>query len=294
MSQNLPLVTAVIPVYNGERFLFETIESVLAQTYPNIECIVVNDGSTDDTGKVVQSFGDKVRYFEKPNGGVSSARNLGIEKAEGELIAFLDADDLWQPEKIEKQVALYREHQDVGMIYSGVRLVNETGIVHGEIKDGFDRDPLVRILMLETPVYLTMTALVPRKVLSIVGGFDERLSTSADADLACRIAMRFEMLAIDEALADYRQHAAQMHLNLAALENDMNLVFQKVFDSEPIPDRIRGLRPEANASLECTLAIANLSQSRFRKGVTHLWKAFSSHPGRTFQCFSRLLTRRTR
>ena len=104
-----PLVSIVIPVYNGANFLAEAIDSALAQTYRNLEVIVVNDGSTDGgaTERIACSYGDKIRYFSKPNGGVSSALNLGIEKMKGEYFSWLSHDDLYAPDKIENQVNQY-------------------------------------------------------------------------------------------------------------------------------------------------------------------------------------------
>src|SRR5947209_13220762 len=100
-------VSVIIPTYNHGRFIADAIESVLAQTYPVSEIIVVDDGSTDETQEVVEKFGEKVRYIEQANAGVSAARNTGIENSDGDLVAFLDADDTWLPEKIEKQVAKF-------------------------------------------------------------------------------------------------------------------------------------------------------------------------------------------
>jgi len=272
MTNNSPLVSAVIPVYNGERFLAETIESVLAQTYKNIECIVVNDGSTDGTAEICRSYGDRIRYFEKPNGGVSSARNLGIANANGELIAFLDADDLWKAEKIEQQVALFEQDSNVGLLYSSVRIIDEKGAVISLAKVDFAKDPLARILLLESPVYLTMTGLVPRTVLDRVGSFDERLSTSADADLACRIALRYPLKHIEEPLADYRKHNGQMHLNLTALEHDATMLFNKVFFRQDLPEKTAGIRSAAFANLECALAIGHIRNGNYWAGLLHLFR----------------------
>jgi glycosyltransferase involved in cell wall biosynthesis len=104
---NTPLVSIVIPVYNGSNYLAEAIDSALAQTYPHTEIIVVNDGSRDDgaTAAIARSYGDKIRYFEKPNGGSSSAINYGIAQMQGEWFSWLSHDDLYVPEKLEKQVA---------------------------------------------------------------------------------------------------------------------------------------------------------------------------------------------
>ena len=107
------LVSCVIPVFNGERYLRQAIESVLAQTYPGIEVIVVDDGSTDGSPTVAQSFGGRVTYLRQDNGGASAARNAGIRHASGTLIGFLDADDLWEPDKTARQVATLADDPDI-------------------------------------------------------------------------------------------------------------------------------------------------------------------------------------
>lgn len=122
-----PLVSIVIPVYNGANYLAQAIDSALAQTYRNIEVIVVNDGSRDDgaTERIALSYGNKIRYFSKPNGGVSSALNLGIEHMQGDYFSWLSHDDLYAPSKIEHQVALLDRDKPKTIAYCGTELVNK-------------------------------------------------------------------------------------------------------------------------------------------------------------------------
>lgn len=119
---NLPLVSVVIPTYNRAALLCEAVDSVLQQTYRNIEVIVVDDGSTDDTRAVMEKYGDKVRYSRRPNAGVNAARNLGFKQARGEYIALLDSDDLWAPYKLDLQVRLLRFFTDVGFTFSNFHI----------------------------------------------------------------------------------------------------------------------------------------------------------------------------
>ena len=128
-----PLVSIVIPVYNGANYLAEAIDSALAQTYKNIEIIVVNDGSIDEgeTEKIALSYGDKIRYFQKKNGGCSSALNFGIRKAKGEFISWLSHDDLYDPNKIEAQVGYYEKYslnRKNTLVSSSGRLIDENGM----------------------------------------------------------------------------------------------------------------------------------------------------------------------
>ena len=115
-STDRPTVSVVIPAYNAEAFVGDAIDSVLAQTFHDFEIIVVDDGSADGTRRVVTAYGDRVRFYQQEQAGASRARNRGIEEAHGEFIAFLDADDLWLPTKLEKQVQAFRNDPSLGLV----------------------------------------------------------------------------------------------------------------------------------------------------------------------------------
>src|SRR3989304_775382 len=121
----MPRVSVIIPTFNCARFLGRAIDSALFQTYTDYEIIVVDDGSTDATGDVVERYASKIRYTYQSNKGVSSARNTALSNASGELIAYLDADDMWYPHKLESQVAFLDFHKDCGLVHSDVTMVNE-------------------------------------------------------------------------------------------------------------------------------------------------------------------------
>jgi glycosyltransferase involved in cell wall biosynthesis len=113
-----PLISCIMPVFNGERYVKEALDSILAQTYRPIECIVVDDGSKDGTAAVVAEYGKRVRYFRQPNAGETSARKLGLTVAQGEFIAFLDADDFWHTEKLALQMARFRERPGLDLCFT--------------------------------------------------------------------------------------------------------------------------------------------------------------------------------
>lgn len=123
----MPKVSVIIPVYNGERFIGEAIESVLAQTYRDFELIVVDDGSEDQTAQKAKQYGDKLIYLYQPNSGVAKARNLGHARSAGEYLAFLDADDRWYPKMLETQVQAMDANPHVGLVYSDVDIIDEDG-----------------------------------------------------------------------------------------------------------------------------------------------------------------------
>ena len=275
-----PLVSAIIPVHNGEAFLADAIQSVLTQTYSHVECVVVDDGSTDNTTEVVRSFGSRVRSVQKPNGGVASARNAGVIAARGDYVAFLDADDLWKPEKLERQLSLFRERRELGLVYAAVDLVDETLNLIGQMDAPEGSVALRNTLLMELPVMaIAMTGVLPRPVFDNVGGFDERLTTSADTDFACRVACRHPVEGVAMPLALYRQHGAQMHLNPRTMEHDMLLVLAKMFGGEPLPAAVRRLRRQAFANLHSILAMAYAREGEIGRLVGHVLAAIGNHPG---------------
>jgi len=113
----LSLVSVIIPVYNSEKYVSESIRSVLSQTYTDYEIIIVNDGSTDDSTSIIKGFGSRVKVLEQPNLGAAAARNLGVKRSEGEFLAFLDSDDLWVEQKLEWQVSSLLEEPDIDMSF---------------------------------------------------------------------------------------------------------------------------------------------------------------------------------
>jgi glycosyltransferase involved in cell wall biosynthesis len=287
-----PLVSAVIPVYNGEAFLADAIRSVLAQTYPRVECIVVDDGSTDSSAAVAAAFGNAVHLIKKPNGGVASARNCGAKVAKGDYIAFLDADDIWLPELLDREVAVLQANPKLGLVYASLHFVDAELKRIGEMTAPDGSVALRNSLLLELPVMTMITsATLPTKVFHAIGGFDERLTTSADTDFSCRIASAYPVDRINEHLALYRQHGSQMHLNPDAMEHDMLLIFQKQFDGNRLPAEVALLRNRAYANLNLTLAVAYFKQGHTQKALSRLLRALRYHPARVVtQIWKRVTT----
>jgi glycosyltransferase involved in cell wall biosynthesis len=286
------LVSVVIPVYNGERFLKQAIDSVLRQTYSPVECIVVDDGSTDGSRSVAEAYGPAVRLVAQDNSGVSAARNEGAAQARGEFVAFLDADDVWLPHKLELQMQTMRARPEVGLVYCGMSETDEDLNVARVLGVPSEDHALVDALLLESPTMgIAQTALIPLEVFDRVEGFDTRLSTSADTDLGCRIARAHPVAAVGEPLVLYRQHRGQMHLDAALTERDMVRVYEGFFDATLDPS-LMSLRGRAYASLFTTVGLAHLKARRYGRGIGSLLKASRSHPGRTARLLGRFLQRR--
>jgi glycosyltransferase involved in cell wall biosynthesis len=197
------LVSVIIPVYNCERYLAEAIESVLAQTYRPIEIIVVDDGSTDSTASIATSFKGDVRYVHQPNGGPAAARNRGLKLARGNVIAFLDADDLWTPNKLSLQVDCLLKHPHIG--YTLARQRNF-------LEPGTDRPAWLRKeLLLKDYVGTLQTLVARRKVFEQVGVFDPTFRINEDMDWFARAKdAGIPMIVVPEVLAYRRIHSTNL------------------------------------------------------------------------------------
>jgi glycosyltransferase involved in cell wall biosynthesis len=211
-----PLVSIIIPVYNGARYVALAIESALTQDYPHVEVVVVNDGSTDEgrTRQVVERFLSRVRYFEKPNGGVASALNFGIREARGEYVSWLSHDDLYRPDKISRQMARMAELAGEAILYSDFQIIDENG-EKGSVVTMPPSDPHNFRYALTLQNFLHgCTLLIPRACLEQVGTFDERLRTTQDYDLWFRLAERYPFLHVREPLVFSRHHTEQGTLRM--------------------------------------------------------------------------------
>lgn len=208
-----PLVSVIIPAYNGQRFLQACIDSALAQTYRPMEIIAVNDGSTDGTAALLSGYGDRIRVFHQDNAGQAAARNLGILKSTGEWIAFLDQDDLWDEEKTEVQMSHASEHDTV--IYTNARIIDEAGRVTRQPMLSADQIA-TRLLDLIVSHYISpLITIVRRRAVNDVGGFDPaNRFGSEDYQLWLRLAAKgYSFRFVDKVLASCRIHGTNMSLN---------------------------------------------------------------------------------
>lgn len=274
-----PSVSAVIPVHNGQRFLADAISSVLDQSHPVLECLVVDDGSSDATPDVAAQFGRRVTYIRQDQAGVSSARNHGTRLARGDLVAFLDHDDVWLPEKLARQAQVLMAGQ-AGMALCAVQLVdaqlNRLGTRHlrspGDLLTGmltFDRTEIVSC---------SSTGLVDRKKLIEMGGFDPALSMSADWDLLVRMLLGPGIAYVDEPLSLYRLHDSNMSRCIPVMEHDMVLAFAKAFASPLLPDALRLKRGEAYGRLYRMLAGSYREAGQLSQAARMLIKGARHHP----------------
>jgi glycosyltransferase involved in cell wall biosynthesis len=173
---SLPTVSCIVPVYNGERYLAQALDSIFTQHHQALDVIVVDDGSTDGTAGVATSYGSRVRYIDQQNAGPAAARNRGLEAATGDFVAFLDADDLWSPDKLAVQLGRFAERPDLGYCVAHVQNFWEPELQHEAeaYQDQARAQPMAG--------YVTGTLMAPRSVFQTVGSFDASLGHGDAAD----------------------------------------------------------------------------------------------------------------
>jgi glycosyltransferase involved in cell wall biosynthesis len=196
-----PKVSVIIPTYNRAHYIQKALDSVMAQTYQDFEVIVIDDGSTDNTREVVKQYGEKVRYFYQENTGIPGARNAGIRNSAGDYIAFLDSDDYWVKEKLERQMALFSEHPEYGMVASCCASIEQDGSFREKNRPGKSGWILEDIF--QKNFIRTSSAIVKRECLEKIGLFDEELQQCQEYDLWMHIAVYYPIGFINESLSVY-------------------------------------------------------------------------------------------
>lgn len=229
-----PLVSVIIPAYNAERFIERTLQSVLAQTYQNIEVIVVDDGSHDHTATIVQSIAQqehRVHFFQQANAGVASARNFAIQKSRGELIAPIDSDDIWYPQNLERQVHRIIEDTSLGLVYSWSIEINEDDQMSGGFHASDFQGEIYVALLNQNFIGNASAVLIRRRCLEEVGGYNctlraQNAQGGEDLDLYLRIAEHYRVGVVPEFLVGYRQVANSMSRNCDSMAKSQALVLE--------------------------------------------------------------------
>lgn len=274
-------VSVIIPTYNYGRYVGQAIDSVLAQTLPVHEIIVVDDGSTDETESVLACYSDRVRVIRQRNCGVAAARNTGVASSSGELVAFLDADDTWLPLKIERQVARLLAEPELGMVHCGMREVDQAGKTVLDYSEGLDGWLANELLLFERRAIVGSgsTALVRRAAFDAVGGFDEEkdLHPSEDWDFCYRLARRYKIGFVPELLVSYRNHGVNGHLNVKRMERAMMIGFKKAF-GDPDP-ALQNQRRKCYGNLHTNLAGSYFRAGNYREFGRHTLRSFWLSPG---------------
>jgi len=261
MSQ-MPLVSVVIPTYNCP-FLSEAINSVLAQTYENIEVIIIDDGSTDKTRETVEKYHIKVQYIYQENEGVSSARNNGIRASHGDYMAFLDADDVWLPRKIEKQMSVFKNKPNIGFVYCDNYFID----YNGRVLDNYIR----KVKLLEGDILLdffmdffliTSGMMLKRVCLIKTGLYDKNLEVGEDFELFLRLAQHFNAGVVKEKL--FKRRVWGGSLSRQDYERDFNNDISTV-------KKYIILHPEFYKKHKGDINI-RISDLHLKFGYMHLWQ----------------------
>ena len=272
-------VSVVIPAYNYGRFIEQAILSVLEQTSPPSEIIIVDDGSTDETKAVVDRFGTRVNYIRQSNAGVCDARNRGVAEATSELIAFLDADDTWEPTNLEKHLARFESDDKPGLVHSGLReFDDETGETIQLYLDGSEDNVAESLLLWEGPTIVRPggSVTVRRQAFNHVGGFDTRMKVGEDWDFCYRVARSFKVGFVAEPLVNYRNHGAGAHHNVQEMERGMLLFYEKAFATDD-PEILK-LRRRAYGNFHRIMAGSYLHSGRIGKFIWHAARSIWMRP----------------
>jgi len=240
-ASKLPRISVVIPAYNCDRYVAQAVESVLHQTYSSVEIIVIDDGSQDNTRQVLQPYSAQIRYVYQDNQGVSVARNHGINLARGEFVAFLDADDVFLPDKLAVQLAVFEANPKLGIVHSGWRRINQQGETLMDVQPW----ETVPELNLESwlrwkPLGTMGTLMFRRNWLEEVGGFEPGLTHAEDVDLILRLALKgCEAEWLRQSTVCYRQHDQNTMRDGISQAKSINWVLERFFSREDIPLEIR-------------------------------------------------------
>jgi glycosyltransferase involved in cell wall biosynthesis len=274
----MSLITVIIPAHNQGRYLASAMESVLGQTHAELELIVVNDGSTDDTRDVIRSFTDaRVRYVEQHNQGLSAARNAGLRGAWGRFVSFLDADDLFLPGKLADLLAVLTDDPEVGLAAGQALPIDEQGHRVGRV---FDRplpaDPAD--LLFGNPLHVG-SVLLRRAALDRAGAFDESLRSYEDWDLWLRLARTGSRMGwIDRPVSLYRFHPRQMTRDGAQMTAASVAVLDKVFADPALPEPWRRRRDRAYSEAFLRAAANAYLAGEVDAGKQHLDRALDLQP----------------
>ena len=275
----MPKVSVITAAYNHVEFVRQSVESVLNQTYKDFEHIVVDDGSTDGTAEVLRSFGTQIKYFRQQNCGTPAAINRGIRESSGEYIAILDSDDVWLPEKLDRQMRCFAQQPEAGMVYSRAQIIDRRGEVSNQGEpighNVGDFDCAYKEILKDDGIPV-LTALTRRECFDDVGFFDERLKAISDWEFWFRLALKWKIVFLPDVLALYRVHG---HNTFIGLNRSGQVARERLLFMKEAPAMLVGsareIRPRKraiNTRFAYTLArdVYGLScQRHFSKALSH-------------------------
>ena len=228
-------VSIIIPAFNNSELTIKCLNSIFNQTYKNIEVIIVNDGSTDDTDDKLRTYKDKIKYYYQKNQGACSARNLGFKHSKGDYIAHIDCDDVYYPTKIEKCVKFLEENNSYGFVYTDANIIDKNDKVIASVPK-FSNHPgsgyITSKILTSHYVLTNSTLLAKRECFQRVGDFDENIFLSADREMLIRLSTIYKAGYIDEKLTGYRVGNGRIYKNLDKTIEEFLYVIKKYENTE--------------------------------------------------------------
>lgn len=290
------MISIIIPVYNAEKYISQTLNSVLNQTLQDFEIIITDDGSTDNSKSIIAPYlkDPRIVYLYQQNSGVSIARNNGIEQAKGEFIAFLDADDVWLKDNLEKKNTLLNSHADIFWTFSDYYHVDQNLKIIGDIRNGTDFNIVDSILLWEREVVPGIGSNVVAKKICFNDGlrFDPAFSTAADQDFCLNLASKYKGMRIAEALWYYRISPQSMSRNVQVLEKDHVQVYLKA--------KKNGLFKSKTFMNHCFSNLFIILAGNYwvygnykKKAIKYILKAFYYHPPNILIILKKLISNLT-
>lgn len=279
----MPHISVVIPAYNAERTIVKTIESVQQQTFQDFELIVINDGSTDRTLELVQSIKDRrLKIFSYENGGLPTARNRGLSHATGEFITFIDADDLWTPDKLEAQLAALQQHPEAGVAYSWTYFMYEKGETfsfHPCPPTSFEGNVYDKLLISDF-IRSGSNVLLRKQAIASVGGFDPALKSCEDWDCWLRLAAKWTFVVVPKYQILYRQASGAMSSKVETMKEAALIAMEKAYRAAP--PELQYLKKQTLTSFHKYVADLYLQHNNDTNAVTqagqNLWAAIRLQP----------------
>lgn len=292
----MPTISVIIPAYNAERTIMETIASVLQQTLSDFELIVINDGSTDRTLERLQTIKDRrLQIFSYENGGVCAARNRGIVKSTGKFIAFLDADDLWASDKLELQLAALQARPEAGLAYSWTYNMSETGKLLTPVEPAFS-GRIYADLLLWNFLSNGSNPLIRRQAIESVGEFVSELNSAADWDYWLRLAVNWAFVLVPQHQVFYRLSASSMSSKLDNMKQESLLTLERAFASAPAA--LQSLKNQSFSNTyqyyaEVYLRDVTTSAGEIDRVVRNLWTGVSLYPASLRSRYTQRLVAKT-
>ncbi|NET06155.1 MAG: glycosyltransferase [Merismopedia sp. SIO2A8] len=283
----MPTISVIIPAYNASKTILETIQSIQAQTFSDFELIVINDGSTDGTLDLLSQITDpRLKVFSYDNGGLPVARNRGIIQSSGEFISFIDADDLWKPDKLELQLEALKQHPEAGVAYSWTAFINEKSeFLYAWEPLFFDGDVYSQLLV-RNFISSGSNILVRRELIESVGEFDPSLKSVEDWDYYLRLAARCPFVLVPKYQILYRRSSQSMTSKVEVMEKANLIVIERAFQMAPAELQFLKKRSLANAyrylAKQCLNNLFNqegvIDEEGLKQASQKLKKAIYLHP----------------